>query len=54
MKKNYTTPEIEVIKFQTEDIMTQSSVAPAPVMLKDTVNNNQATDYGAQSVSIFQ
>ena len=53
MKKNYTTPEIEVIKFQTEDIITLSSVAPAPVLLKDTVNNNLATDYGTQEVSIF-
>ena len=54
--KKYIKPEIDVKLFETEDIITTSGTGgetPTYRMLKTKVNENEGTDYGTQSVSVF-
>lgn len=52
MKKNYTKPEIKVVKLDVSDIITTSGNAPGPE-LKVNIAGKSAENYGAQDVSML-
>ena len=49
--KNYTKPEIEFKSFETEDVITTSSILGR--LLNDTVNGNKGDNYGSKDVYSF-
>ena len=53
--KKYSKPEIKIILFEVEDVITASEGGSdaTPRFLKTTVNGKEGANYGAQSVSIF-